>query len=185
MKTSDVAAGVIFAALLIALIIYGFLVRKVDRSKWVKTIGVVKSLTYGRSGTRGVTFTTGEGAIEDALADYGLPGRCPGDTYEILYNPQDLREIYILEDKPLFLEGEAIDTTIGVITNSPKADVGDGYKRTCADFDYIGDSREYKRTQVIQVPFDKPLIIKKGMKFRVRYWLHNPQRSILDFLPLR
>lgn len=156
---------------------------KFDTKNWHKTIGVVEYRTYGRNGSRMFAFSVNGKIIKDARGGKGYPGECVGDIYEILYNPDDYSEIKVLEHRPVFLKNETVGITIGIVTGYTKATpYNKEYLRIAPEYKYYVNGKKYIRSQVILLPIKLGLSVKKGMEFNVRYWLTNPQRSILDIV---
>lgn len=101
--------------------------------------------------------------------------------YEILVNPNDYKDIYLFNSKPIFLEGESIGETIGELSEDSQIVIDENYIDAYPSFHYYVNGKKYRRIQKVVVPIDSPLVLQKGMNFRVRYLLENSQRSILDY----
>ena len=161
-------------------LIYVIRNRDPERTDWVKGIAQVDFRFYGRTGGRRYKYFV-NGKEYKGFAGKGLEGNCVGDIYEVLINPNDFSESYLLNYRPLFLERESIAETVGEITNDINSMPEDGFNVVRPEFSYFVNGKKYKRVQEIKVPTDSSLFLQKGMQFRVRYLLENPQRSILDY----
>lgn len=159
-------------------ITYGILTKDPDRSKWKKTIGYVVARTYGRVGTRIFKYKV-DGVVYESRGEQGLRGETLGDAYEILYNPRNPEKIYVLDHRPVFLEHEQTNFTEGVIVGNVGTSQYRNYLNLYPKYKYFAQGRKFIRAQQIQIPVDSSIHIEKGMKFRVQYWVQNPQRSIL------
>lgn len=179
-KRSHLIIALVFALFIASSLIYGLVTRNPDRSNWIKSIGRVYGASIVRSKWRKVEYWV-KGKRHTGFAGACFEGNCIGDVYEILVNPKDYEQIYLLNDRPLFLKGEAVGETVGKLLENAKISTDDNYKEAFPFFVYYVNGKKYKRVQKIEVPLDSSLVLQKDMQFRVRYWLENPQRSILDY----
>ena len=179
-KRSHLFLVVAFLLLIAGGLIFGLTTNNPDRSNWVKSVGRVYGASIVRSKWRKVEHWVG-GERYTGFAGIGFDGNCVGDVYEILVNPDDFEEIYLLDHRPLFLKGEVVEETIGSLLNTANITIEGKHKEAFIRFAYTVNGRKYRRVQMVKVPIDSPLTLQKGMQFRVRYWLEDPQRSILDY----
>jgi hypothetical protein len=179
-KTSHLLIGLAFILFIVGSVVYGLWNRNPDRSEWVRGTAQVIETFYGRTGGRKYVYKV-NGKTYTAFAGRGFTGNCTGDVYEILINPGKFEDSYLLNDRPLFMEDEAIGETIGELQKDVKISTNGKYKEAFPLFEYHINGKKYIRVQKIKVPIDSSLVLQKGMKFRVRYWIQNPQRSILDY----
>lgn len=185
---------IIFLTFILGNLLYGLITNKPDRSNWLKSEGRITGASISRSKWRKVEHYV-NGIRKEEYTGIGLNGNCIGDVYEILVNPKNLEDIYLLNERPLFLKDEAVGKTIGWIKKDYKSEViteykgaypkfmdyDKGYNHVSVRYYYIVNNKQFQRVQDFSVPVDSILDFKKGMKFQVRYWLENPQRSILDY----
>ncbi|WP_207420273.1 hypothetical protein [Desertivirga brevis] len=96
-----------------------------------------------------------------------------GDKFLFEYSKKEPQIARIIHCKPLFGKAEKIDTTsTNYITVSP-------YDRTI-NFRYRVNGRDYTRCQEISDTVDIDLF-RAARRFKLRYLVSNPERSILDF----
>jgi hypothetical protein len=179
-KRSHVLIALAFLLFIAGGLIYGLITNSPDTSNWMRSVGRVIHTSEVRSKWRKVEhFVNGKPYV--GYAGVGFEGNCNGDVFEIRVNPDDYTEIYLLNERPLFLKGEAVEETTGRLLESAKISTEGDYKEAFPLFGYTVNGEDYRRVQKIKVPRDSPLVLQEGMRFRVRYWIPNPQRSILDY----
>lgn len=102
----------------------------------------------------------------------------PGDKFMICYNSERPSEAIVLRDKPLFLNTEKRNITIGQIAEITKIN-SLGIQQILFVYNVKGVS--YKRWQEFDLGVSLD-VLHKGMKVEVFYWPENPQRSILNLV---
>lgn len=146
-------------------------IQKTDYSTWETTIGEVVSRTYGRQGARIIEYKANNNVYE---ARGGYYGECIGDKYLIIYNPLEFKQIRVHDHRPVFEESELTGYTHAIIIDDAPIEKYDKYWRVIPRYKYYVQGERYKRDQVIHIPIDSSIHIKKGAKFRVQYWVENP-----------
>lgn len=101
-----------------------------------------------------------------------------GEKYMAYYDSLDCDNLSIDWTRPLFLEDELTEMSMGEIVLS----ISSGILQPMVKFEYQVDGINYRQVQYMEDDFDKinPQI-KEGATFQVEYWLQNPQRSIMRF----
>lgn len=99
-----------------------------------------------------------------------------GDKYIIYYNDVTDRT-RIMYHQPIFLDTENTKSTKGKIVSAHP-----WYSSNYVKFEYKVNGTKYLRLQRISEDFEsKYPNVKKGQKYLVKYWMKNPQRSIMNF----
>lgn len=105
-----------------------------------------------------------------------------GESYKMLYERENPSDCQILTYFPIFLEGENILKKEGVVDRFFTRGRNSETKFYGIEFSYYVNGEKYKKSQNLQLDFlDKYAKPKKGDMFIVRYWVDNPQRSVIYF----
>lgn len=134
-----------------------------------KTVGIVVKFF---DGTRGVDayvkyYVDGEKYV---VLSSKTEGMAIGDKYELKYEKSNPEKWDIVNERPVFLTNEKTGETNGII--SKVSTISQDFVR----FEYTVHGKKYSRTQY----FDKELHLVVGKKYKIRYWVKNPQRAIID-----
>ncbi len=194
MKKSEIITAIVCFLFITGGLIYGLSSKDPDRSSWVLSVGRIYLKSEFESRLRGVEHWV-NGKRYEGLGGYGLEGNTVGDIYQILVNPNNYEEIFLLEERPIFLKEEKIGETTGWIEENYKLkfyktykgefpkfmDYNEGFNHVSIKYYYRVNNKKYSRVQDFSMPVNKSIVFQKGMRFKVRYWLENPQRSIIDY----
>lgn len=94
-----------------------------------------------------------------------------GEKFRAIYDENNCKNVRIFYDQPLFLNDEDTNEAEGVIT---------GFSSGKVHFKYTVGDKTFKKLQFLEDNFRKENPqIQEGNKFRVQFWLQNPQRAIL------
>lgn len=100
-----------------------------------------------------------------------------GDKYNAYYDSEDSSTIEILYSQPVFLDEEVILSTEAEIVYAHPWHTPNTVK-----FRYNVNGEEYIRFQDTEENFkNKYPNVKEGQKYLIKYWMKNPQRSIMYF----
>lgn len=142
---------------------------KGERKKTIVTI--IKVIPY-RSGFTNVFRYQCKDNFNEVL----LPSRLTqviGGKYEGYYDSLDNKNVVILYEKPVFVGGEKTKGVLGTIIEIGSAGVL---------FNYQVKGIEYESMQYMEKGYrSKYSKIKEGVEFSIKYWVKNPQRSIMYF----
>lgn len=100
-------------------------------------------------------------------------GYCKGDKYIVKYDSTNPKWYIVLEDKPLFLKDEKTGWDIGTIGGRMRSD------DYILGFSYFVGGKKFDRCQIMSKPVQDYPGLQKDAKYKIRYWLENPQRAIL------
>ncbi len=107
------------------------------------------------------------------------PGAIYGDKYLILYNPVKPNECIIGDSTPFFFADDSVGYTEGEIIGDVSTGMYKNKQTVYLGFKYSVNGRKYERDQSTVFCAKPEFEIKKGMKFKVKYALNNPQSSLM------
>ena len=100
-----------------------------------------------------------------------------GEKYHVVYDSLDCENVRVLYANPTFTADERCRSTEGEVYQAISF-----FFEPFVKFKYSIKGKEFERFQHMDEGFkDKYPNIKNGAKFRVKYWINNPQRSIMYF----
>lgn len=165
-------------------------------STWKITTGIfVKHSTEPKGGPALFSYDAGSEYITNkgSYDDFDVGGSVLGEKYELRYNPKDV-EVYVsIPWRPLFTPDEETGIAIGTISKIKDTrnkfnpfpifvpvNNRDSLPSFKVAYKYTVLNKVYDRYQVLS-PANDSLNekLQVGQKFKVRYWVDHPQRSII------
>ena len=165
-------------------------------STWKITTGIfVKHSTEPKGGPALFNYDAGSEYItnQGSYHDFDVGGAVLGEKYELRYNPKNV-EVYVsIPWRPVFTPDEETGIAIGAISkiNDTRSQFNpfpmfvpvanrDSLPRFEVAYKYTVLNILYERYQVLS-PANNSLNeqLQVGQKFKVRYWIDHPQRSII------
>lgn len=152
----------------------------VDDSNWKETYATLYRYGYGR-GSVSMVYYWVDGKRYEVNSYFDANGKAIGDKYLIKYNPDNPKQIKEYIWYVSFLTTEKTEETVGMVEDIWSKNIEFGrVKRNGISFVYTVNGKKYERTQYLQPDYkEKYPNLSKGQKYKVLYWVENPQRAVL------
>jgi hypothetical protein len=133
-----------------------------------ETVGTIKFIEVGRRPTARVYFeVNGELIYGEIAKDSKM---VIGEKFIVIYEKNNPTIFQIDEYSPIFVEDESVNSIVGEVTDLVT------FGKNSVTFQYVVEGMEYTKFQLYNESIFNP---KKGDKYKVNYWLENPQRAII------
>lgn len=143
----------------------------IPRENIKETIGEVLSYEKGRKRSAKVYFQYKKHNYITLISDYYVIG----EKFIVEYEQENPKANRVRLDKPVFLKDEWICLTVGYLDT-----YNTNYFKSFSKFIYYVDGVKYvKLFEPIENSEVKYPNAKEGYNYEVKYWKHNPQRSII------
>jgi len=144
---------------------------RVPRENIKETIGVVLGYEKGRNRSAKVCFQHKKQKYFTLISDYYVIG----EKFMVEYEQENPKANRVRLDKPIFLKDEWICITVGYLDT-----YNTNYFKSFSSFTYYVDGVKYEKLfEPIENSEVKYPNAKEGYNYVVKYWSHNPQRSII------
>lgn len=152
----------------------------VDDSNWKETYATLYRYGYGRGAVSMIFYWVDRQRYE-VNGSFSVQGKVIGDKYLIKYNPDNPKQIKEYTWNVGFLKTEKTVETVGIINSISSTNlIFERDKDMQIVFTYTVNGKEYQRSQDLQPDYkEKFPNLSKGQKYKVLYWVENPQRAVL------
>ena len=136
-----------------------------------ETIGEVLSYEKGRKRSAKIYFQHKKQNYFTLISDYYVIG----EKFMVEYEQENPKANRVRLDKPVFLKDEWICLTVGYLNN-----YNTNYFKSFSSYTYYVEGVKFEK--FFEPIEDSDLIypnVKEGYNYLVKYWSHNPQRSII------
>lgn len=157
---------------------------------WIETVGTNLRPYSGRSSANLFEFNVYDSTLrrsrrQEAYTDITSYNNAKGDKYLIKYYPKDPSNIYVLQDRPIFLASEIengeVVITKAIISREPyQANITFNKKNKIynLEYRYLINERSVTKIQALPTYLNKEMF-HKGDSFDVWVWKRNIKRAIL------
>ena len=157
---------------------------------WIETVGTNLRPYSGRSSANLFEFKVYDSALgmsrrQEAYTDITSYNNAKGDKYLIKYYPKDPSNIYVLQDRPVFLASEIengeVVLTKAIIRREPyQANITFNEKNKIyhLEYSYLVNERRISKIQALPQYLNKE-VLHKGDSLDVWVWKRNIKRAIL------
>jgi hypothetical protein len=146
---------------------------KGEQKNTIITLVKINPIKNGFSGE----YTFYCGSIKTEVQGAVISKAVCGDKYKAKYDSLNCHNIEILFACPVFFNTERTNVTTGEIY-----EIAPFFLKPYVKFKYMIEGNVYDRFQRLEKGVkEKYPEIEKGAKFPIKYWIENPQRSIMYF----
>lgn len=152
--------------------------REVDVSNWEVAVGTVDRLYSPDGSDMALTYVVD--GVSYSNGGEALQGTKHGDKYLVLYDPKAPSESVINIAMPFFYKEEHLATTTGKIVGWVRSKKRRDKEGQFFEYEYEVDGVRYRREQQYLTCGTPKIVLKKGMRFVVKYSIDFPARALME-----